>query len=57
VSSGAFHDSGERFDPPKCHPNAQVAVIQDILDWLDDLESPETCHKISDRADHCTDAL
>ena len=41
VAPGAFHDSGERFDQPKCHPNTRVAVIQDILDWLDDLESPE----------------
>ncbi|KAF8814332.1 hypothetical protein BYT27DRAFT_6336716 [Phlegmacium glaucopus] len=41
VSPGAFHDSGERFDPPKCHPNTRLAVIRDILDWLDDLESPE----------------
>lgn len=41
VAPGAFHDSGERFDQPKCHPNTRVAVIQDILDWLDDLESPK----------------
>ena len=41
VAPGAFHDSGERFDPPKCHPNTRIAVIRDILDWLDDLESSE----------------
>ena len=41
VAPGAFHDSGECFDPPKCHPNTRVAVIQEILDWLDDLESSE----------------
>ncbi|KAF4616916.1 hypothetical protein D9613_008390 [Agrocybe pediades] len=35
VSSAAFHNSGERYDPPKCHPNTRVAVIQKIIDWID----------------------
>ena len=29
----ALHDSGHDVDPPKCHPNTRVAVIQKILDW------------------------
>src|SRR5271168_2957392 len=41
VARGAFHDSGERLDPPKCHPSTRVAVIQEILDCLDDPKSPE----------------
>ena len=41
VASGAFHDSGERFDLSKYHPNSRAVVIQEILDWLDDPESPE----------------
>ena len=41
VAPGAFHDSAERSDPPKCHPNTRVAVIQHILDWLDDPNSSE----------------
>ncbi|PPQ91639.1 hypothetical protein CVT25_013194 [Psilocybe cyanescens] len=35
VAHGAFHDSGERFDPPKCHPNTRVAVIKWITEWID----------------------
>ena len=41
IASGAFHDSGERFDPPKCHPNTRVAVIRHILEWLNDPESSD----------------
>ncbi|KAF8157128.1 hypothetical protein B0H34DRAFT_488122 [Crassisporium funariophilum] len=33
---GAFHDSAERFDPPKCHPNTREAILQEILEWVDD---------------------
>ncbi|KAF8879985.1 hypothetical protein CPB84DRAFT_1635800, partial [Gymnopilus junonius] len=40
---GAFHDSGERFDPPRCHPNTRTAVIQRIMDWVhcDDLATQQ----------------
>jgi len=31
---GAFHNSLERFDPPKCHPHTREAVRQKILDWV-----------------------
>ncbi|KAF8154702.1 hypothetical protein B0H34DRAFT_533992 [Crassisporium funariophilum] len=34
IAPGALHDSGERFDPPKCHPNTRKAVIRSIMDWL-----------------------
>ncbi|PPQ94571.1 hypothetical protein CVT25_011518 [Psilocybe cyanescens] len=34
VAHGAFHDSGERFDPPKCHHNTRVAIIKRIMDWI-----------------------
>ncbi|KAF8154770.1 hypothetical protein B0H34DRAFT_752853 [Crassisporium funariophilum] len=34
IAPGAFHDSGERFDPPKCHPNTRKGVIRMITDWL-----------------------
>ncbi|KDR71958.1 hypothetical protein GALMADRAFT_30531, partial [Galerina marginata CBS 339.88] len=33
---GAFHNSSERYDPPKCHPQTRVAVIQAIIDWIED---------------------
>ncbi|PPQ95017.1 hypothetical protein CVT25_000480 [Psilocybe cyanescens] len=38
VAHGAFHDSGERFNPPKCHPNTRVAIIRWITDWISELE-------------------
>ncbi|PPQ82991.1 hypothetical protein CVT25_005294 [Psilocybe cyanescens] len=37
VAHGAFYDSGERFDPPKCHPNTRVAIINRITDWISGL--------------------
>ncbi|PPQ94105.1 LOW QUALITY PROTEIN: hypothetical protein CVT25_009256 [Psilocybe cyanescens] len=33
ASLGAFHNSGKRFDPPKCHPNTRTAVLQRLMDW------------------------
>jgi hypothetical protein len=33
VSPNAFYDSDNRADPPKCHPNTRVAVINKIIDW------------------------
>ncbi|PPQ91078.1 hypothetical protein CVT25_014711 [Psilocybe cyanescens] len=37
VAHGAFHDSSERFDPPKCHHNTRVAIIKRITDWISGL--------------------
>ncbi|KDR67307.1 hypothetical protein GALMADRAFT_25677, partial [Galerina marginata CBS 339.88] len=34
ASPGAFHNSGERFDPPKCYPNTRVAVLAKVMDWI-----------------------
>jgi len=34
VAHTAFHNSSARFDPPKCHPNTRVAVLQKIMDWI-----------------------
>jgi hypothetical protein len=36
IASGAFHNSAERFDPPKCHPNTRVAILEKIIRWLED---------------------
>ncbi|KAF9547774.1 hypothetical protein CPC08DRAFT_769372, partial [Agrocybe pediades] len=33
VAPAALHDSGHIVDPPKCHPNTRVAIIQTIIDW------------------------
>ncbi|KAF9524309.1 hypothetical protein CPB83DRAFT_910074 [Crepidotus variabilis] len=31
---GAFHNSQERFDSPKCHPDTRVAVVEDIVEQI-----------------------
>ncbi|KAF9013069.1 hypothetical protein BDQ17DRAFT_576307 [Cyathus striatus] len=31
----AGHQSDERYDPPKCHPDTRKAVIGEILSWVD----------------------
>ncbi|KAF5314467.1 hypothetical protein D9619_011740 [Psilocybe cf. subviscida] len=33
VAYKAFHNSGERFDHPKCHPNTRIAVRDKIEKW------------------------
>ncbi|PPQ90930.1 hypothetical protein CVT25_008297 [Psilocybe cyanescens] len=34
ASLGALHNSAERFDPPKCHPNTRTVVLQKLMDWF-----------------------
>ena len=36
IAPGAFHNSDERYDPPKCHPHTRRAVLKTILDWVKD---------------------
>jgi hypothetical protein len=36
VVPGAFHNSAERYDPPKCHPHTREAVLRRIMLWVDD---------------------
>ncbi|KAF8805596.1 hypothetical protein BYT27DRAFT_7258119 [Phlegmacium glaucopus] len=31
---GATHDSGERFDPPKCDANTRILIIQRLTAWV-----------------------
>ncbi|KAF8805051.1 hypothetical protein BYT27DRAFT_7298858 [Phlegmacium glaucopus] len=38
IASGAFHNSSERYDPPKCHPSTRIAVLQHIMTWINDLQ-------------------
>ncbi|KAF9470853.1 hypothetical protein BDN70DRAFT_916101 [Pholiota conissans] len=38
---GATHDSSTRFDPPKCHPNTRVAVLEYLLGWIFGHNDPE----------------
>ncbi|CAA7269432.1 unnamed protein product [Cyclocybe aegerita] len=34
IAEGAMHDSGERFDPPKCYPGTREVVLKQLLDWI-----------------------
>ena len=36
IAPGAFHNSEERHDPPKCHPHTRKAVLKKIMDWVKD---------------------
>ena len=36
IAPGAFHNSDERYDPPKCHPHTRGAVLKKITDWVKD---------------------
>ena len=36
IAPGAFHNSGERYDPPKCHPHTRKADLKKIMDWVKD---------------------
>jgi len=36
IAPGAFHNSDERYDPPKCHPHTRRAVLKKIMDWVKD---------------------
>ncbi|KDR67333.1 hypothetical protein GALMADRAFT_147135 [Galerina marginata CBS 339.88] len=33
-SPAAFHNSEQRLDPPKCHPDTRIAVLNRITDWV-----------------------
>ncbi|KDR67170.1 hypothetical protein GALMADRAFT_18872, partial [Galerina marginata CBS 339.88] len=37
----AFHNSNDVYDPPKCHPNTRIAVLDKIMKWIRGLD-PET---------------
>ncbi|KAF9473718.1 hypothetical protein BDN70DRAFT_997515 [Pholiota conissans] len=36
-----MHDSSTRFDPPKCHPNTRVAVLEYLIGWIFGRNDPE----------------
>ncbi|KAF8989773.1 hypothetical protein BDQ17DRAFT_1434203 [Cyathus striatus] len=35
IVAGASHNSGERYDAPKCHPETRKAVLSNIMSWVD----------------------
>ncbi|KAJ3550822.1 hypothetical protein NMY22_g199 [Coprinellus aureogranulatus] len=38
IAAGAMHNSAERCDAPKCHPETRKAVQENIFGWIDDGE-------------------
>jgi len=38
IAPGAFHNSDERYDAPKCHPHTRRAVLKKIMDWVKDAD-------------------
>jgi hypothetical protein len=42
IAAGAMHNSKERYDSPKCHPDTRKAVLSDITSWISD-HSKKTC--------------
>jgi hypothetical protein len=35
IAAGAMHDSDERCDAPKCHPETRVAVQDELVNWIE----------------------
>ncbi|KAF8951001.1 hypothetical protein BDZ97DRAFT_1082696 [Flammula alnicola] len=34
VATAAFHNSAQRLDPPKCHPETRLVVLKKIMEWI-----------------------
>ncbi|KAF4618507.1 hypothetical protein D9613_009760 [Agrocybe pediades] len=45
VAASAMHDSIQVVDPPKCHPNTRVAIMQSIIDWAKGVADAEINQK------------
>ncbi|KAF9473642.1 hypothetical protein BDN70DRAFT_816949 [Pholiota conissans] len=41
IAPGALHDAAERGDQPGCHENTRVAILKEIMDWLQDPNTRE----------------
>ncbi|KAJ2922316.1 hypothetical protein H1R20_g14779, partial [Candolleomyces eurysporus] len=41
TAPNALHDSRYRFDPPKCDEDTRVEVIEELVGWIQDRESPQ----------------
>ena len=42
ISLGAFHNSAERYDAPKCHPQTRLAIVEKIMNWIKDITNPQS---------------
>ena len=38
VVPGALYNSDERYDPPRCHPHTREVILQEIIDWIEDID-------------------
>ncbi|KAJ2932497.1 hypothetical protein H1R20_g4615, partial [Candolleomyces eurysporus] len=41
TAPNALHDSKYRFDPPKCDEDTRVEVTEELMEWIQDRESPQ----------------
>ncbi|KDR86087.1 hypothetical protein GALMADRAFT_402006 [Galerina marginata CBS 339.88] len=41
ITSGAFHNAAERYDPPRCHEGTRKIIIKKIMDWVQSLDKKE----------------
>ena len=61
MATAAFHNSKERFDPPKCHPNTSLAVLEKIMKWIkweEDLDMgvwPRRIWEVCNHTNQCRD--
>ncbi|KAJ2913632.1 hypothetical protein MD484_g6776, partial [Candolleomyces efflorescens] len=46
IAAGALHNSAERCDAPRCHPETRVAVQGELVDWIKHGEQGENPKKI-----------
>ena len=44
IAPGAFHNSAERFDPPKCYPKTREAITAKIEAWAE--ERPDAIERL-----------
>ncbi|KAJ2927462.1 hypothetical protein H1R20_g9632, partial [Candolleomyces eurysporus] len=46
IAAGALHNSAERCDAPKCHPETRVAVQDEVVSWVRDGDSDDVPKEI-----------
>ncbi|KAJ7730303.1 hypothetical protein B0H16DRAFT_1733821 [Mycena metata] len=40
INGDAFHNSEQRFPPPKCHPDTRISIQRSIQSWVEDGGAP-----------------
>ncbi|KAJ2934014.1 hypothetical protein H1R20_g3092, partial [Candolleomyces eurysporus] len=46
IAAGALHNSADRYDAPKCHPETRVAVQGEVVSWICDGDSDDVPKEI-----------